>query len=315
MTAQAKGSMGRVVVDWETTFATDPVSPVGQSLPFNTCEIEAKQNLIETGTMTGTRNPAQPGLGRVTVGGAMTVPMCFNSVGFWLKALFGAPTTTGTSKYTHAFKIATSQPSMVIEKGFTDITQYEKFNGCKLNTFTLNFGDDSELVASLDILGAKSTLSATPYDETVTAVALDRINQFQATLEEGGSAFADVLSGTLVISSNLDGNNFTVGAGNTRGSIPEGQYAVTGTLKVLFKDATLINKGKNATESSLKLKFTKDADTSVEFSIPEIQYDAVSPKISGPAGIVLDLSYRGFYGNDAAASVAVVTLKNTTASY
>ena len=316
MSDQAKGSMGRLVIDYETAFGADPASPVGLSLPFNTNEIEAKQNLINAATITGTRNPAQPGLGRVTVEGGLTVPMCYASFGYWLKAMFNSPTTTGTTpNYTHAFKVATSQPSMVIEKGFTDITQYEKFNGCKLNTITLNFGEDSELVASLDILGAKRTLSGTPYDATVTAVVLDRMNNFQASIKEGGSTIADVLSGSIVISSNLDGSNFTVGAGNARGSIPEGQYSVTGTLKVLFKDLTLLNKGINATESSLELIFTKDANTSLSIAVPELQYNATSPKISGPAGIVLDLSFSAYYGNGSDASAAVVTLKNQTATY
>lgn len=312
---QARGYLGRLVLDFETTFGSNPVTAAGKKLPFNSLEVSGSQNLIDPATITGTRNPVAPGKGNLSVDGGITIPMDLNAIGYWLKAMFGAPTTTGAGPYTHVFKVGSSQPSVVLEKGFTDIGQYMLYNGCKISTFKTSFGGDGELTAQMDIMGAKETIGATEYDATPDAVELNRLNNFQASLKEGGVAFATATSGDFNLDFGLDGDQYTIGANGARGDIPEGILNITGSLKTLFADATLLNKGVNGTKSSLEVAFTLSADASLTFLFPEIVYERKTPPISGPAGVSTELGWRAFFGNDVNASAVVVTLKNSIASY
>lgn len=226
-----------------------------------------------------------------------------------------AAATAGVTQYQHLFKVGDSQPSLVLSKEFSDISQYFLYNGCKISTFQHAFGEDKEYVASMEVMGAGRTLSGSAYDGSATEVTLDRINGFQASLKEGGSTSAIVTGGDFTINAGLDGNQYVLGSTGKRGDIPEGIMQVSGTIAALFTDATLLNKGINATESSLEVIYTKDTVTSLSFEFPEIQYEVTDPVVTGPVGAMVNLAWRGFYTNDADASAVVVTLKNTTIDY
>lgn len=303
-------------MDYESAFGTNPTTTAGKKLPFNALEVTGSQNLIDPATITGTRNPVEPGKGNLAVDGNITVPMDLDAIGYWLKAIFGAPTTTGASApYTHVFKVGNVQPSFVLEKGFTDIAQYFRYNGCKVSTFKVSFGGDGELTAQMDVMGAKETISSSEYDSTPDEIVSNRLNNFQASLKEGGVAIATATTGEMNLDMGLDGDQYTIGANGSRGDIPEGILNVTGTLKTLFQDATLINKGANNTKSSLEIAFTKSASESLTFEYPEIIYERKTPTISGPAGVVAELSWRAFNATDSDKSVVIVTLVNSVASY
>jgi len=310
---QAKGFMGRLCVDFESAFGVSPSTKAPKSLPFNSISLGAQQSLIDVATIQATRNPQAPGMGRISVDGSIVIPMDLTAIGYWFKGMFNSATVTGTGPYTHTWKVSNTQPSMVIEKGFTDINQYFLYNGCKINGFRFSFGGDGELTATIDIMGAIETLSGTQY-AAPTAVALDRINNFQATLKEGGATAANVLSGEINLNFGLDGSQYTVGTSYSRGDIPEGLLNITGTIKALFQDATLINKGINGTESSFELIYTSGTK-SLSIKLPEIQFERPNVQIEGPAGIAVDLPFRAFYNNDAGNSAVIVTLVNSIASY
>ncbi|MEA5092459.1 hypothetical protein SDC9_37472 [bioreactor metagenome] len=312
---QAKGFMGRLGLDIETTFGVSPTTKSCKILPFNKLEIVGKQSLISTSTITGNRNPVQQGLGRVTADGSAEVPVDYTAFGWWLKSMFGPATDSGASApYTHVFKPSNTQPSLVLEKAFTDIGQYFLYNGCKVSSLKLSFGGDGELVATLEFKGASETRGTVAYSAMPTTIVMNRLNNFQAALKEGGSTIGTVTSGDFTIDFGLDGDQYTVGNGNSRGDIPEGILKVSGTLKALFTDASLIDKGINATESSLELTFTSGTN-SLAFKFPEIQYERNSPAITGPAGVSVDLAWSAYYQDSADAAAVVATLKNAVATY
>lgn len=113
MSKQARGYKSSLVLDFETSYNTAPSIKKGFVLPFNSNELTKKQTLIETETITNTRNDTQPALGRVSVDGDITTPADYVAIGYMLKALFGNPTTTtttGTNKK-HLFSVKDEQPS------------------------------------------------------------------------------------------------------------------------------------------------------------------------------------------------------------
>lgn len=310
----AMGSKGRVAIDFETAFGTTPASPVAKKMPINTSNISGKQNMIESATITGLRSPVAPSLGNIDVSGGLVVPITVRDFGWWLKGGFNVPVTTGAGPYVHTFKIPTAQPSMTIEQGFTDVAQYFLYNGCKISKMGFSFGGDGELTASIDIMGAKETLSTSPFDATVDTMVFDRFANFQAAILEGGSAIANCTEASIDIDFGLDGDTYCIGGAGFRSEIAEGIVSVSGSIKAMFQNATLLAKAIARTESSLKITLTNGAHV-LEFLIPELLYERATPGIEGPAGVFVTLPFKGYYQNDAVASAIQVKLTNDVASY
>ncbi len=312
---QARGGASQVLLDFETTYGADPTTPNGRSMPFNfPFDFKATQALKETGTHRGVRDAAMPFYGNHDVKGSIVVPVDQVSFGYWLKALLGAPSTSGIGDpYTHVFKPGTTIPSMVLESGFTDITKYLKFNGVKVNKMSLDFAPDVELVGKVDLMGAKETPSATAYDATPEALTFTRFQAKELALKEGGSIIAYVQAVTLDISNELDGDSFVIAGGGIRGGLSEGDCLVSGRIKVLFQDLTLYNKAVNGTESSLEITLTTGTHSLV-LLVPELLYERQSPSIV-KGGVYVEMPFRAYYENNADSAVLKATLVNNYATY
>jgi hypothetical protein len=312
---QARGSNSQVVIDFESSFGVNPSSVNGILVPFNSCAIQAKQTLNDAATIRGNRNSAAPIVGKTDVSGDMVVPVEERAFGYWLKAFCGAPTTTGTGDpYTHVFKPGTTQPSLVIDKEFTDIGQYLLYNGCKINQIKMTLGGDNELTATLSIMGGKETSATAVYDSTPTSLTFSRFGNFQGSVKEGGSSIAYLTQMELTISGNLNGDQYCIGSNGFRTEIPEGLISVTGSITALFQDAALMNKAINGTESSIEFALTSGTH-SLTVAIPELIYERQTPGITGPQGITIELPFRGYYDNNANATSVMFTLVNDVASY
>lgn len=304
-------------MDFETTFGADPGTPAGFRMPVNTFNLRSTRAKNTAQTITGTRNPVKPFDGNLRDSGEGVIPVDANAFAYWLKAMFGAPTTTGTGPYTHTFKVGDNMPSEVMEISFSDgaiFNTYAKHNGCKIANFSMNIGGDGELTANIGIEAANETYSGTPYDSTPTVLSLDRFNNYQAVLVEDGATLQKVTEMDFSIDFGLDTELYTIGDGGTRGAIPEGIMAVTGNITALFQDMNLLNKAINSTETSLVVTFTSGTK-SLEFALNEIQLERKTPGIEGPKGVKLSLPWTAYMDDHAAASVVVATLINDVASY
>ena len=313
--SRAKGINSQLGLAYETAYGVTPASPNGYNIPINQSKITISQNRIDSTTIRGRRDQIQPAIGNTDVSGSIVVPIDQVGIGFWLQAMFGTPTTTGSgAPYTHVFKVAKSQPSLVLEQQYPDIPTYEMFNGCKVNKFSFTYGDDTELTANIDIIGAKRTVSATPFDSTLNALSLQKFSNFQGTIEEGGSQLGIVTEASLYADFGLDSNSYTIGGNGYRTDLPEGILQVSGNIKVLFQDTVLMNKAINNTKSSLKFKFTSGIH-SLQFFMEEVIFQQTSPGIESEKGIHIHLPFKAFFDSGAGGSAIVATLVNGYASY
>lgn len=313
--ARAKGAKSQLLMAFESTYNTTPETPEAVRLPIISSTVKSTQNLIESAVIIGRRDPVMPARGNIDVGGSIEVPIDEIAIGYWLKLAFGAPTTTGAADpYSHVFKIGDSQPSAVLEQGFTDIATYELFNGVKMSKMSISFGGDGELTAKIDVLGGKETIGGSSVDATPTTLTLMKLGNFQAALKEGGVSIATCLSCDLNFDFGLDGDTYCIGGNGFRTSIEEGIVQITGTVKAFFENTTLLNKAINGTETSLEITLTNGTH-SLAIKLPEVIYERNSPGIDGPKGVNIELPFRAYYDNAADASAAVVTLVNSQAAY
>src|SRR3990170_2625140 len=138
--AWAKGAKGQLLIDVETTYKSDPASPDGKIIPFVRESLVAKKNLIDSNSITGNRNKKVPGGGNIEVSGDIEIELSDTAHSLLFKHLLGSNTTTGASDpYTHTMKIGDLPVGLVIDKGFTDIAQYLKYNGCRVAGATFTF--------------------------------------------------------------------------------------------------------------------------------------------------------------------------------
>jgi len=313
--AQQRGSKAKVLIGYESTYNQAPSA--GYVMPFNTCGVAGRRTLNRAETIRDSRNPAQPFAGNIDVSGPVVVPVDSTALIYWLYAMFNTPTTTGVDPYTHTFKVNDDQPSFTLEKQFADLAtpKYEQLTGCRVAGFAGTVGGDGELVANISVMGAGQSMELASMDASPTTLALNRVQNFQAAITEGGGAFSDAREVSFNIDFDLDASNYVIGASGSRGDLPEGTIGVSGNIKALFKDTTLYDKALALTESSIKITVTAGASSIFEIEFPEIFYEQASPPIEGPQGLIADLNWQGFYGDDADASAVIVRVTNGVASY
>ncbi len=318
---QARGANAQVIIQEETTFKTDPATPDAHKVHFSSCGIKLSRGLESSDVIQGNRNPSKPARGVDDVSGGISTELQAY-IALLFKAALGSVTTTGTGPYVHTIKVGSSLPSLLVEKGFTDINQFFKYNGCKVSKMTLAVTPKGFQKIDFDFIGAKETVSGTSFDATPTDLGKQSFNGFAVgAIEEGGAAIADVVGiDGLSIENNLDGDQYSVGGVGERDDIPEGMVKVSGTLKARFKDLALYTKAINNTESSLRILWQlgtgagSAGNESLEIKLPELIYSPNAPIIDGPKGILVDLPFEAFYENSSEASAMQIIIKNTQAT-
>lgn len=441
--SQAKGYMGRTTIFFEPTYKGTPSPKNGIIIPFNKNMVQLQQGIIKTNTILNRRDSARPGLGRKTVGGSLELPSCYRTMGYILKAMLGAPTTTGgitagyvtggtgvtttigtwnaisdgsfsvtingvtrdvtgidlslaadmdavaaaiqvkvravatggftlatvawqvgttnfkitsgtlgvassvtalsaaatgtdisgasfmkchaavavitagTGRYSHVFKATnTEQPSLKVEKGFTDLGKYYLADGIKISKLNTAYGiGDTEHIHTVEILGSTEVESDTEYDSSAIALVLSRMNDYESSIKESGATVANISNIEFAIELGLDAEQFAIGGGNARTSLPEGQVGITGKIVAFFTDTTILAKAMAGTKSSIEIKSENTAGDSLTYKLPEMMYSVTTPPIEGPTGVKLTADFSAFYENDAGNSSFIATLVNDIPSY
>jgi len=309
--SQQRGVNALCLLGFESAYKTAPTD--GFTMKLNTSSLSSKRSKNVPATLSGTRNPVEPFDGNTDVGGNLVVPVDSLAFWYWLKAAFGTPTTSGSvSPWTHEFKIGSSQPSFGIEFQYTDLAtaKYDLFTGNKISSIGMEIGGDGELIANLGVIGAVEAMGAASFDSSPANPGFYRLGNFQAALTEGGSPLGNATSFSFNIDFGLDPQR-VIGGGGVLGAIPEAIVKVTGNLKTLFEDTTLLAKALASTETALKLTITRSVSAILEWEIQELQYEQKSPEIPGPGGLLVDLNFAGYYTDGSEASAIVARLTNT----
>ena len=321
--AQAHGLESQVFIQEETAFAEDP-TPGGYLLPCVSYEVTESQNEIPNPTIVpGTRNMQKPARGNIDVSGNLVV-VPFAEMGLLLKWLLGSVTTTGSDPYTHTFTVNTALDSFVAELGLTDITQYFKANGCKIQNMTGAIGQEGFFEMTFGVSGAKMTRGTSPLDGSPTTLNPTFFENFDiGTLEEGGSTIAVVTGITgLTVENGLTDSRVidTTNPGIKKAIYPQ-LISVSGTINMVLEDATYIDKAINATETSLKLQWTlgdglgSAGNESLQIYIPEMRYARTTPTFTGGDPLFVDLNFTAYHDDHADNSEIQFILKNSTATY
>jgi len=312
---QQTGANAKVMIGEESAFKT--VATVGFVLPVNSCAVKGLQPLSTAQTLTGNRSPVAPFSGNRDVSGSIVVPVDSLAMPYWLQKMFDDETTTGTDPYTHEYKIGATMPSFTLEEHFTDLTvnKYARFLGCMVSGWSMSVGGDGELVNNIDVIGASDTLENSAFDAAPTTISLARLENFQAAITEGGGALSNAREWSFNIDFGLDTDQFVIGGAGVRGSVPVGIVGVSGNVKTLFEDSSLLDKAIAGTETSFKVTVSNGASSIFEVELEELRLERNTPDIPGPQGLLVDLNFQGYYTDGSEGSAIVARVTNAISSY
>jgi hypothetical protein len=319
---QAKGASAQLMLIEEATWGSTPATPAGYVIPVSGIGGDwFSRNLIDNPTLRGNRNASAPVRGNTSVSGSFTVPLGLEYIGWIIKHAVGDPVTTGTGTLTHISKagfneaaVGAMEVGLTMEIGFTDISQYHIYTGCRLNGFTVNGSSEGVCTFDVQLVGQDYAQDTSSLDATPTSYTETAVDHFLMTMSEGGGSIANVKECSLTFSNNMDTSQYVIGSAGQVGAIPSGIATVSGSITALFENDVLLTKAENHTESDISLIWT-DGSSSLTLHVPELVYSPASPTVSGPDGIVATLNFQGYYANDSDATVLLATLVNTTADY
>jgi len=310
---QQTGALSKVVIGLESAFKT--IATTGFVLQVNKSTVKATRPKKAPATIRSNVNPSEPFDGNITVSGQIEVPVDSIAFWYWLQVIFGSPTTAGTDPYTHTFKAGTTRSSFTLEHQFTElaVSKYFQYTGCKVSAMSLSAGNDGELVATLDVVGALETIASSSFHAAATTPSFSRLKNSHLALTEGGSTLSNGKLVDCKIEFGLDTSNYVIGGGGSLGSLPDGVMTVGGNINTLFEDTSLLDKAIASTESAIVLTFTASASSALAITFPELQYARTSPGIDGPQGIAISLPFHGFYEDNSDATSVMAVLTNSEA--
>jgi hypothetical protein len=298
---------------FETTYGTAPASGFFQ-MPFASSGLGAEQPLIEPELLGYGRDPLAPIKDAVTADGDIVVPIDAEAFGFWLKAAFGAPTTTGTTTKTHTFKSgAWSLPSMSVEVGMPEIPRYAMYSGCMLDELSWQMQRSGLLTATAKLVAQGEAVATSTQAGTPTAFTLQRFGHFNGAIKRNSSALGNIVSADVVYRNNLDRIETIRSDGRIDGADPS-IAALTGKIDVRFADTTLIDQALNGTSAALEFSWTISANVSLTMTVHAVYLPRPKVEIQGPQGIQASFDWQAAY-DSAAGQMCTVVLKNTVASY
>jgi len=307
---QATGAQSKLLLGFQADI--DTIATEGFVMPINRSTLNASKSQNSAATIRGNLNPVEPFDGNLSSAGQITVPVDSVAFWYWLKAIFGSPTTSGTDPYDHVYKAGTTRPYLTIEHQFTDLgtAKYFQYKGCKVASFSMSGGGDGELVANIDVAGASRTIASSSFDASPTTLTMSRLKNNQMTLKEGGSTISNAKMIDLSVNFNVDTSQYVIGGGGVLGSIPDGVMSVSGNLSTLFEDTTLLDKAINSTESSAEVTVSAGASSALVIELTELKYTPRDPGIEGPQGLSVNLPFNCYYDNDADETSVKTTLTN-----
>lgn len=171
--ARARGANAVMALAFESTYGTPPGSGF-KKVPFVSSALGEQQDLIESDLLGYGRDPQQPSRDVINNDGDVVVPLDLRNFGYWLKLLFGSPTT--------AQGIAASG----------DFT----FDAQPLDNSTITIGGAAWTFTSSAPVGDESLIGATLRETLVNAVI--GLNK-SATSALAAQTYSLNLAGTAII--------------------------------------------------------------------------------------------------------------------
>lgn len=302
------GANSAISFQLETTYGSDPGSPTGTKIGVLAGSgIGATQALGENQLLRSNPNLADSILLRKDAGGNINTYATLKAFPHIAKFGLGSMSSSGSvGNYVHTAKIAAGQmPSWTVEHGFDMVgtDQYFKSNGVVCDSLKISGGVDNFVMTDLQCVAAKTTNSGTAFFSSPTDLTSDTpIHGLQiasADLKLGAfgslSAFTDILSIDVMVSHNVDKNDYRMGQAGVRSSAQRSRSKVTGTIKFMYVDAVAYGFVSGGAACGIDCKWTVGANQYIQLRIPRLFFTRRDPIPDSESSITLSADFVAAY--------------------
>ncbi len=307
--SRAYGSNATLLLKRETAYGTTPSGNFIQ-IPFNSVSLGSEQGLIDDPVLGQGRDPLAPLQDVINDEGDITVPMDPRYLGLWLTGLFGDPASTDNldGTFDHVFVSGIdSLPSYSLEVGMAQVPAFFMHGGVVLNSIALDFQRSGAAAATINAIAQGETRNGTSQGGTPSTLAFNRISQCQGSIKKAGTAVANLTSGSLTYSNNLEKIETIRSDGLIDGADPT-VASLSGRIDVRFADTTLIDAASSGTPVDLEFGYTVGSHSAM-FTAHEVYLPKPKLAVEGPGGIQASFDFQGAM-NEAAGRMLTVTLVN-----
>jgi len=283
--ARAQGARAQMALAYESVYGTPPASGYFK-MPFASATLGAEQPLLESELLGYGRDPLAPIKDALTSDGDVVVPIDARAFGYWLKATFGDPTTTGAeAPYTHEFRSGSwTLPSLAIEIGMPEVPRFAMYAGCVVDQLSWQMQRSGLLTASVSLIAQGETPATTTSAGTPTEIALQRFGHFNGAIKRDGVALGNVVSTQITYGNNLDRIETIRADGKIDGADPS-MAMLSGSMEVRFADTTLMDQAINGTTCALEFAYSLPTGESLTFTAHSVYLPRPRVEIGGPQGV------------------------------
>ena len=312
--SRAYGWNAQLLIAEESEYGVMPDTGYRQ-IPFISSSLDSEQNLLSSNVLGLGRDPTQPFQDVINVDGDMAVPVDVRNIGVWLKAIFGAPTTTeAEGVYTHAFesgKIAI--PSYSLEVGLPEVPQFIRFLGVRANSIAFNFQRSGEAQVTLNLFaqcekGSTEAITAEPAVYQYT-----RVSQFQGYIKSGGEFLANITAASATYSNNLEKIE-TIRNDGLVEAIDLGVASLSGSISARYGDNVLLDKAREGTPVDVELGYQLSDTMKLVIECHEVYLPKPKRSIDGPGGIECSYDFQGAKSEELG-NMMTIKLINDVESY
>ena len=312
--ARAQGARAQMALAFETSYGTPPASGYTK-MPFASTTLGAEQPLQTSELIGYGRDPQAPIKDAVTADGNVVVPIDAEAFGFWLKAAFGAPTTTGTeAPYTHEFRSGNwSLPSFSLETGMPEVPRYAIYGGCMVDSLSWQMARSGLLTATVSVVAQGEEIDASSAAGVPAPITLQRFGHFNGSITRDGASIGNVVSADITYANTLDRIETIRADGKIDGADPS-IAALIGNVVVRFADQTLVQQAINGAACELEFSYTLSTGESLTLTAHAVYLPRPRVEISGPQGVQATFDWQA--ASDAnVGRMCTVTLINDRESY
>lgn len=292
--ARAQGARAQMALGFEDTYGTPPSAGNFWKVPFAPgTNPGSQQPLLNSELLGYGRDPLTPVKDAITVDGDVVIPLDARNLGVWLKLLFGEPNTTGASApYTHEFQSGGwDLPSAAIEIGMPEVPHYAMLSGVMANSISWTMQRSGLVTASVSVIGQGEAVNTSSQAGALEELTLARFGSFQGAILRDGSQLANVTSGQITYTNNLDRIETIRGDGKIDGADPS-MAALSGQIVVRFADQTLLTQATDGTACALRFEYQIDSDKSFVLEAHDVYLPKPKVPVEGPAGVQVTFDWQ-----------------------
>jgi hypothetical protein len=311
--ARAYGANASLLAAFETTYGVAPVSGFVK-FPFVSSSLGSEQGLIDSDILGQGRDPAAPSRDVIKVEGDVVAPVDLRYFGRWLKALLGAPATTGTGPYDHVYGSGVmTLPSLSVEIGMPEVPAFFLIGGVRLNSMALNFQRSGNANATFNAIAQSEARNNNSQGGVPSTLPFKRFGQFQGQVKLDGAPLANLTGANLTYTNNLERIETIRSDGKIEGVDPT-IAALTGAIEVRFADTALLDKATSGEPVALEFAYVISATEKLVIEAHEVYLPKPKRAISGPGGIQASFDWRAA-NNTVAGRMMTITLTNDVEEY